>query len=92
MVYRPDRSWTFYRRDGMVINGTSTIDPMENPKTIDFTPTDGDYQDQLFLGIYEPGETTLILCFPQSGMDRPTEFSSNPGSGHILASAVRVVT
>jgi uncharacterized protein (TIGR03067 family) len=89
VVYRSDSSWTFHSRDGTVVNGTSRIDPTKNPMTIDFTPTEGDYKDKLFLGIYETGDTTLKLCFAQSGMDRPTEFSSIPGSGHILVSFVR---
>src|SRR5262245_18410218 len=49
VVYRPDGSWTFHSKDGMQVNGTSTIDPTQKPKTIDFTPTDGEYQSRLFL-------------------------------------------
>jgi uncharacterized protein (TIGR03067 family) len=54
------------------------------PKSLDFTPTEGDAKGQLFLGIYELGEKNRRMCFAPTGKERPSEFSSSRGSGHIL--------
>jgi len=66
------------------------FDPTQKPKTIDFTPTTGDAKDKLHLGIYQLGENARKLCFAPPGKERPTEFSSEPGSGHILVKFERV--
>ena len=42
------------------------------------------------VGIYELGEKSRKLCFALPGKDRPTEFSSAPGSEHILVTFERV--
>jgi uncharacterized protein (TIGR03067 family) len=70
--------------------GTSTIDPTENPKTIDFTPTEGSHKGKLFLGIYALEGDSRKLCFAQPGKDRPTEFASKPGGQHCLVIFERV--
>ena len=36
------------------------------------------------LSIYEIEGDTLKICSVEPGKDRPTEFSSKPGSGHFL--------
>ena len=64
--------------------GTSQIDPTKKPKTIDFTPTEGDEKGKVFRGIYEIKTNCRKLCYAETGKDRPTEFSSKPGSGHVL--------
>ena len=42
------------------------------------------------MGIYQIDDDTRKLCFAPSGKDRPTEFSSKPGSGHFLVIFERV--
>jgi uncharacterized protein (TIGR03067 family) len=90
VVNREDGTWII-QVDGKEINkGTSEIDPAKKPKTIDFTADDGPDKGKPFLGIYQIDENTRKLCFAPSGKDRPTEFSSNPGSGHFLVTFERV--
>jgi uncharacterized protein (TIGR03067 family) len=67
-----------------VVRGTRTIDPTKKPKTIDFTPSEGDSKGKLFLGIYDIGESTRKLCFAPPGKDRPPEFASKLGLEHFL--------
>lgn len=88
VVNGSDGTWTLHSQD-KEIKGTSTIDPTKKPKTIDFTPTEGDSKGELHLGIYELGEKTRKLCFAPPGKDRPTEFSSPAGSEHILVTFER---
>jgi uncharacterized protein (TIGR03067 family) len=88
VVNGSDGTWTL-RTDDKEIKGTSTFDPTKKPKTIDFTPTDGEDKGKLHLGIYELGEKTRKMCFAPAGKDRPTDFSSLAGSEHILVTFER---
>lgn len=65
-------------------HGTSRIDPMADPKTIDITITDGEFKGQTWLGIYEVIGASHKVCFAPTGRPRPTTFTSEPGSGHVL--------
>ncbi len=84
-----DGTWTLRSEDKEVGKGTSTIDPSKKPKTIDLLPTEGDGKDMVLLGIYEIEKDTRKLCLAPSGMARPTEFSTKPGSQHILVTFER---
>jgi uncharacterized protein (TIGR03067 family) len=84
-----DGAWNLRSEGTDLVKGTSTIDPTQNPKTIDFTPTDGDDKGKVFLGIYELGESTRKLCFAPVGSPRPTEFTSLPGSQRVLVAFER---
>ncbi len=79
-----DGTWVVKVGDKEVARGTSTIDPTKKPKTLDFVPTVGSNQGKTHLGLYELKGDSRKLCFVAPGKDRPTEFSSTPGSGHIL--------
>jgi uncharacterized protein (TIGR03067 family) len=84
VINHGDGTWVV-RADGKEVwKGTSRIDPMKQPKAIDFVPTEGMDAGQTFLGIYEIDRDTRKLCFAPPGKDRPAEFASKPGSGHIL--------
>jgi uncharacterized protein (TIGR03067 family) len=87
-----DGTWSLRDKDRVVSKGTSTFDPTKKPKTIDFTPTIGEDKGKKYLGIYELGENTRKMCFAPAGMERPTEFSSMPGSEHILVTFEREKT
>ena len=71
------------------MKATYKIDPTKKPKTIDFTPTEGEGKGKEFLGIYELGAKTRKMCFAPAGKERPTEFSSMSDSGHILVTFER---
>lgn len=90
VVNGADGSWILYSQDKEVMRGTSTIYPTQKPKTIDFTPTEGDHKGQVYLGIYVLAEKTRTLCFAPPGKARPTEFSSTPASENILITFERV--
>lgn len=57
-----------------------TIDPTKNPKTTVDTLPDG----KEIKGIYKLDEDSLTSCVAEAGKDRPSEFASQPGSGHTL--------
>lgn len=83
-------TWNLRSGNMEVSMGTSTFDPTTKPKTIDFTPTEGDAKGNLLLGIYQLGKNTRRLCFAPSGKDRPTEFSSTAENQQILVTFERV--
>ncbi len=92
VVNGSDGTWSLRSEGNEISKGTSTIDPAKKPKTIDFTVTEGEGKGNQYPGIYELGEKTRKLCFAPSGRARPTEFSSTPGSEHILVTLEREKT
>jgi uncharacterized protein (TIGR03067 family) len=90
VVNGSDGTWSLRSEENEISQGTSTFDPTQKPKTIDFTPTVGDSAGKLHLGIYELGENARTLCFAPPGEKRPTEFSSESGSEHVLVKFERV--
>lgn len=92
VVNGPDGTWSLRSEGNEIVKGTSTIDPAQKPKTIDFTPTEGQDKGKAFLGIYELGEKKRKLCFAPVGKSRPAEFTSTPGNGHILVTFEREKT
>lgn len=89
VVNGSDGTWSLRLEDKEIGKGTSTIDPTKQPKTIDFTPTEGEGKGNQYLGIYEIGEKTRKLCFAELGKERPTDFTSTPGSQQILVTFER---
>jgi uncharacterized protein (TIGR03067 family) len=73
------------RKDSVIISeGTMTLDPTKRPKAIDERITTGPNQGKLFSAIYEIDDEQHGICFAAAGKERPTEFSSTPGSGRLL--------
>jgi uncharacterized protein (TIGR03067 family) len=73
------------RKDAVVISeGTFTLDPTKTPKQIDETLTAGPSQGKIFLAIYEIDRSQHKVCFAAAGKERPKQFSSAAGSGHLL--------
>ncbi|OAI54878.1 hypothetical protein AYO44_14100 [Planctomycetaceae bacterium SCGC AG-212-F19] len=64
--------------------GTHKLDPTKKPKTIDATDTEGPFKGKTVLGIYELDGDSFKVCFAEPGKDRPKEFSTKSGTGHIL--------
>ncbi len=90
VVNEPDGTWAILSEGKVVARGTSKMNPSAKPKAIDVTFTEGEAKGKTALGIYEVGETTRKVCFAEEGKERPTDFSSKEGSGHILAVFKRV--
>jgi uncharacterized protein (TIGR03067 family) len=73
------------RKDAVILSeGTMTLDPTRRPKAIDERITTGPNQGKLFSAIYEIDDEQHRICFAAAGKERPTEFSSTPGSGRLL--------
>ena len=73
------------RKNSVVISeGTMTLDPNKKPKAIDETITTGPNKGKAFSAIYEVDDEHHKICFAAAGKERPTAFSSPPGSGHLL--------
>jgi uncharacterized protein (TIGR03067 family) len=89
VVNGPDGTWSLLSDGNEVAKGTNSFDPTKKPKHIDFTITEGGGKGDIHLGIYDLGENSRKLCFAPPGKDRPTEFSSTPGSEQILVTFER---
>jgi uncharacterized protein (TIGR03067 family) len=89
VVNGPDGTWSLRSDDKEISRGTSTIDPSKKPRTINFVATEGEEKGRECKGIYELGEKTRKVCFATAGNERPTGFSSTPGSELILVTFER---
>src|SRR5262245_38661383 len=69
---------------GTAQEGTFKIDASKKPKEIDSMAGKGPDKGKTSPGIYELDGDTHKVCFAPPGKDRPKEFSSKVGSGHIL--------
>lgn len=84
VVFGIDGSWSVNLENKDHEQGTSQIDPIQSPKTIDFTPTTGDDKGKQTLGIYEISEDSLKVCVTKNGLPRPTDFSAPFGGQRIM--------
>ena len=69
---------------GEVQEGTYEADTTKKPHHIDVTPNHGKDKGKVFKGILIFEENLLKICLARPGDDRPTEASSQEGSGHLL--------
>ena len=90
-IYSADGKFMVQREGKTVIQGSTKIDPTKNPKQSEGTYTEGELKGMTVLGIYEIDGDNMRGCFALPGKDRPTEFSSKPGSGHVLITYKRDV-
>jgi uncharacterized protein (TIGR03067 family) len=76
----------------VVYEGVYDIDPTRTPRTIDLRVTVGPDAGKQSLAIYEIDGDTWRTCWTLYDVkrDRPTTFTSEPGSGLILAVYQRV--
>jgi uncharacterized protein (TIGR03067 family) len=70
---------------GQVQESVLKVDPSAEPKAVDCTVVSGMNMGVTYLGIYDFQGDELRLCYAWRGRPRPTGFSSEPGSGHYLA-------
>ncbi len=82
--------YTVTPKDGKPIPGAFKVDATKKPRTMDMMPEEGRYKGKTLLGVYEVDGDTLKVCFAEPGKDRPTEFISKAGSGHVLVLHKRV--
>lgn len=64
--------------------GGSTIDPTQDPMTLDVAYTEGVSKGKSTLGIFKLEDGALTVCRRSPGQPRPTEFGAAAGSGQIL--------
>ncbi len=79
-----------YTQGANTLHGTFKVDPAKKPKTIDITFTDGPDKGKILQGIYELKGDTYKACLGMKEKDRPKEFRSQTGSGHVLEVLQRV--
>lgn len=72
-----------------VDKGGTKIDPAAKPKTMDILGADGPNKGKIFLAIYELNGDTLRICYDLTGKARPTEFKTQKGGLHFLATYQR---
>lgn len=66
------------------------LDTAKKPWTIDMTPHYGPNDGKLFKGICKIEGDTMTLCRGDAEKERPTEFSSKPGTGQTVIVFKRV--
>lgn len=75
--------WTVTSFRGQEQKMTFTIDPSQNPKTIDLTMKSGDKVAHS-RGIFKVEGDTLTVCRTGGETERPTEFKTTPESGVLV--------
>jgi uncharacterized protein (TIGR03067 family) len=68
----------------VLIEGTSKMDMNKDPATIDVKITKGENAGKTLKGIMKMKDGTMTVCFGKPGGERPKEFSSTEGGGHVL--------
>src|SRR5262245_38047422 len=72
------------REPESTLNGTFTINPTANPKTIDVTFSDGPETGRTTLGIYSLEGDTYKVCMGIPSQPLPTTFKTEPYSPHVI--------
>jgi uncharacterized protein (TIGR03067 family) len=74
---------------GATYRGTLKIDAKTAPKKLDMAFLEGPERGNSSLAIYELDGDSWKLCLGLTGKDRPTDFATRPGSGHVLETLAR---
>ena len=83
-IFSADGKAMVQREGKTIAQGSIKIDPAKKPKQSEGTYTEGELKGMKVLGIYEIDGGNMRGCYALPGNDRPTEFLSKPGSGHVL--------
>jgi uncharacterized protein (TIGR03067 family) len=83
-IYSADGKFMVQREGKTVVAGSTEIDPTKKPKQSEATYTEGELKGKTVLAIYEIDGDSMRGCYALPGKERPTEFSSKAGSGHVL--------
>jgi uncharacterized protein (TIGR03067 family) len=92
LAFKADGTWALTVKDpSNNSSGTFTVDPSKTPKATDFDTTAGAQKGTRTLDIYEFTDAdTMRICYvefdPAKGesRERPTKFTSEKGTGHVL--------
>jgi uncharacterized protein (TIGR03067 family) len=76
--------WMVKVGEEVAASGVFSLDLTKTPKEIDVMDKSGTENEKTQLGIYELDGDTYKYCLAPAGQPRPTEFTSEPGSGHAL--------
>jgi uncharacterized protein (TIGR03067 family) len=76
---------------GAQYEGTMVVDATATPKTFDVKFHKGPHKGETSLGIYELDGDTWRICIGLAGVQRPTKFAAEPGTGHALETLTRAV-
>ncbi len=68
----------------VTIVGTHKVDATKKPAEIEASDTEGPYKGKTRLGIYKLEGDLFTFCFALPSKDRPEQFSTTSGTGHIL--------
>jgi uncharacterized protein (TIGR03067 family) len=79
-----ESKYTVKKGDQVLEEGTYKVDRNKTPFQLERTASTGDNKGKTFLGICEQTGDTMKVCWGAPNGDRPTEFSSKSGSGHVL--------
>jgi len=71
--------------DRIFLKAKISLDPLKNPKTINYRMIEGATKGKTQLGIYEVNGDIFKACFAKPGAERPADFSSKPGDGRTLS-------
>jgi uncharacterized protein (TIGR03067 family) len=85
LEFRGDQ-FTISMNDKLIFSGTYSLNPSTQPAQIDFHHLRGDAHGKTWEGIYQLAGDTLTVCddaFDPS-QTRPRNFTTAPGSGHVL--------
>lgn len=67
------------------ITAAVALDPTKKPAEMEWTRTNGPDAGKKMLAIYEfIGDDQYRICFAPGGKERPKDFSTKAGSGHML--------
>lgn len=69
---------------GETYKGTFKLDISKTPRQFDAVFTDGPEKGKTARAIYKLEGDTYTVCIAIADKDRPKEFASKPGSGHVL--------
>lgn len=89
MTIKADGTWVM-KNETETWDGTYTLDPSKTPKAGNFVVLSGKSKGKTTLDIYEIDGDTIKNCYVvvPTGMEttkeRPTKFTSEEGSGHLL--------
>jgi uncharacterized protein (TIGR03067 family) len=65
-------------------SGKVKFNPATNPKTFEFTFSDGPFNGQSFAGIYKLEGDTYTICYAEKGRETPKTFATKPDSQQML--------
>lgn len=87
-----DNHFDIKTKAGTELKGDLVLDPDKKPKTINYAHQEGPLRENTWEGIYEiDGDKLKVIYAEAEGKkDRPTEFKTTKGCGHLLLEFERV--